>query len=279
MGSPACFAVRLGAPCNPRVDGSLGGSVKDVVALLQNLDALAFMLLGLATGVSWARRRDRSLLWLALAIVLLSSVSILGRVPVLFHVRPLLLPELSLIVFVASGYALLRYRASLIPLPRRWHVIAVAAMTAAGVCFLVARALAAAAIPAGFQTGTVIALVAIWSAAVVEPIVRFWLVARTLPAVQAWRLRSLSLGFAGIVAILLFAVAAGAAASSVVVQLAIQVVVLAIVPLLYFSFSPPAWLRREWRAAEEEGLRAFMQDTLLLKESRAVLANRALDWA
>ena len=254
--------------------------MKDVVALLQNLDALAFMVLGLATGVSWARRRDRSLLWLALAIVLLSLVSILGRVPVLFHIRPPLLPELSLVVFVASGYALLRYRASLIPLPKRWHVIAVVAMTAASVCFLSARALAAAgAIPAGFQTGTVIALVVIWSAAVVEPIVRFWLVARGLPAVQAWRLRSLSLGFGGIVAILLLAITVGAAGSNTAFQVATQLVVLVIVPLLYISLSPPAWLRREWRASEEEGLRSFMQDLLLLTEDPVVLANRALDWA
>jgi signal transduction histidine kinase/CheY-like chemotaxis protein len=254
--------------------------MKDVVALLQNIDAVAFMLLGLATGVSWARRRDRSLFWLALAIVLLSSVSILGRVPVLLHVRPPLLPELSLIVFVASGYALLRYRASLIPLPKHWHVVAVTAMTAASVCFLGSRALAAAgAIPTGFQTGAVIALVVIWSAAVVEPIVRFWLVARGLPAVQAWRLRSLSLGFGGIVAILLFAITVGAAASNAAFQVATQLVVLVIVPLLYISFSPPAWLRREWRASEEEGLRSFMQDLLLLNEDPVALANRALDWA
>src|SRR3989442_973066 len=107
----------------------------------------------------------------------------------------------------------------------------------------------------------------------------FCLVARTLPAVQAWRLRSLSLGFAGLVLILLFAIGASAVASNVATQLAIQVVVLAIVPLLYVSFAPPAWLRREWRASEEEGLRAFMQDLLLLRDSRASLADRALEWA
>src|SRR2546428_11071882 len=100
-----------------------------------------------------------------------------------------------------------------------------------------------------------------------------------MTAVQAWWLRSLSIGFAGIVGILLFAIGAGAAATNQAVQLVIQLFVLAIVPLLYVSFSPPAWLRREWRAAEEEGLRAFMQDLLLLKEDQRTLAGRALDWA
>ncbi len=246
-----------------------------VVAFMQNVDALAFIVLGVAVGIGWARRRDRPLGFLALAIVLLSSVSLLGRIPAVLHVTPPLLSEVSLIAFLGCGYALLRYRDSLIPLPNPWHAVAVVAVAAASGLFLAARYF----VGPRYALAAVILLVLVWSAIVIEPIVRFWLVARALPAVQAWRLRSLSLGFAGIVAILVFAVAAGAAASNLIVQLAIQVVVLAIVPLLYFSFSPPAWLRREWRASEEEGLRAFMQDTLLLKESRAVLANRALDWA
>jgi len=247
---------------------------------MQNLDAFAFILLGVAVGIGWARRRGRSLGFLALAIVLLSSVSLLGRIPALLHVTPPLLPEISLLAFMGCGYALLCYRSSLIPLPKPWRAAAVVAVAAASGSFLAARYLVAArAVPVAVETAAVIALVLVWSAIVVEPIIRFWLVARDLQAVQAWRLRSLSLGFAGLVAIILFAIAAGAAASNQAVQLAIQVVVIAIVPLLYVSFSPPAWLRREWRASEEDGLRAFMQDTLLLRDDRATLANRALDWA
>jgi len=85
--------------------------MKDVAAFLQNLDALAFVVLGVATAISWARRRDRSLMWHALAIVLLSSVSLLGRIPIVLHVTVPLLPEANLLLFVGSGYALLRYRA------------------------------------------------------------------------------------------------------------------------------------------------------------------------
>jgi len=254
--------------------------VNGVIAFMQNMDALAFVLLGVAVGIGWARRRGGSLGYLALAIVLLASVSLLGRIPALLHFTPPLVSEISLIAFVGCGYALLRYRASLIPLPNRWHAVAVVAVAAAGGLFLAVRYLASSkAVPVGVEAAAGIVLVLIWSAIVVEPIVRFWLVARDLPAVQAWRLRSLSLGFAGIVAILIFAVGAGAAGTNQGVQLAIQLIVLAIVPLLYASFAPPAWLRREWRSSEEEGLRAFMQDMLLLKESRATLASRALDWA
>src|SRR6266705_799616 len=161
--------------------------MKEVIGLMQNVDAAAFVLLGVATAIGWARRRDRSLGWLALAIVLLSSVSLLGRVPVLLGVKPPLLAEVNLILFVGSGYALLRYRASLIALPPRWHAVAVASMAAASATYFAAQRLAAAGtVPRSAATWAVIALILIWSAAVIEPIVRFWLVSRGLPAVQAW---------------------------------------------------------------------------------------------
>src|SRR6266851_5333225 len=91
--------------------------MKGIVDFMQNVDALAFVVLGLAVGIGWARRRDRSLGYLALAIVLLSLVSLLGRVPALLNYTPPLLSEISLVAFLGCGYALLRYRASLIPIP------------------------------------------------------------------------------------------------------------------------------------------------------------------
>ncbi len=254
--------------------------MSQVLSVLQDVTTVAFVLLGLATAISWARHRDRLLGFLALAIVLLSVVSLLSVIPMLLHFTPPLLTEIDLVLFVGSAYALLRFRGSLIPLPRAWHIAAVAAMAGGIAVFLLARFLGAASgASTQLQTVAGLLLVVVWAASVLEPIVRFWLVARGLPAVQAWRLRSLSLGFAGLVGILLFAIGAGAAASNQVVRLVIQLVVLAIVPLLYVSFSPPAWLRREWRASEEEGLRAFMEDLLLLKEDEGALAARALDWA
>jgi signal transduction histidine kinase/DNA-binding response OmpR family regulator len=248
---------------------------------MQNVDALAFVLLGVAVAVGWARRKDRSMGFLALAIVLLAAVSLLGRVPALLGFTPPLLAEINLIAFMGVGYALLRYRSSLIPISTRWHAAVVVVMVAAIAAVLLTRLVA----PSGatgraYLAGAALVLLGVWAAVVLEPIVRFWLAARDLPAVQAWRLRSLSLGFAAFVGILLFAVIALAAGGSSVtpaVQLAIQVLVLAIIPLLYVSFAPPSWLRREWRAEEEEGLRAFMED-LLLSEDREALADRALEW-
>src|SRR2546425_4817991 len=255
-------------------------TVTSVLAVLQNVTTVAFILLGVATAITWARHRDRALGFLALAIVLLSSVTVLGRLPALLHFTPPLLTEIDLIFFVGSSYALLRFRASLIPLPRVWHIAAVTAMVVALVVYFLARFLGnVAGVSTQLQTGAALLILLVWAATVIEPCVRFWLVARNLPVVQAWRLRSLSLGFAGIVGILVFAIGVSlvAVSGNQAVQLVVQLVVLATVPLLYVSFAPPSWLRRGWRASEEEGLRAFMED-LLLSEDRDTLSNRAMEW-
>src|SRR2546421_8844284 len=249
--------------------------MSDLVRYLQDAVALAFVALGVLVAIGWLRRRDRSMGFLALAIILLAAVSGLGRLQAHLPFTIPLLGTLNLIGFAGSGYALLLYRNSLIPLPRRWHAVAISSLAAASVFLIAAQTLSV-----GKTASTIVAVVwvLIWCACVGEPIVRFWLVARNLPAVQAWRLRSLSLGFGGLVAVLLFAISIGLLIKQPVVQVVFEVVVLAIVPLLYASFAPPTWLRRQWRAPEEEGLRAFMEE-LLVNEDREALAKRALEWA
>ncbi len=252
--------------------------MKAALPYLQNAGAIGFTMLGLATAMSWARRRDPSTGFLALAIVLLSSVALIASVPA--SASPPFLGVISLAFFMGSGYALLRFRGSLIPLSPKWHVAAVIAIVAATATVIFTQRLIDPGVaPSSIYVVVVIVFFVTWSATVIEPTVRFLLVARNLPAVQAWRLRSLSFGFGGLVAVLVFAIASLAFAAQPVVQVLIQVGVVAIVPLLYVSFSPPAWLRRQWRSSEEEGLRAFMQDTLLQSEDPALLADRALEWA
>ena len=249
--------------------------MNSALGYLMDAVAVAFVLLGVFTAVSWLRRRDRSLGFLALAIILLAAVVGEGRLQAHLPFTVPLLSQLSLLGFAGSAYALLRYRDSLIPLPRRWHVAAAAALAAASVLLLASQALTT---NKGVLLAIALGWVAIWCICVGEPIVRFWFVARRLPAVQAWRLRSLSLGFGGLVLVLLVAISIGIFVNEVAVQVALEVVILAIVPLLYASFSPPAWLRRQWRAQEEEGLRTFMEE-LLLSEDRDGLAGRALEWS
>ena len=248
------------------------------IDLLQNLVALAFLALGVATAAIWLRQRDRTAGLLALAIFLLSLEVAFSRLTQLLHVTNPVISVVNLLAFIGSGYALFSYRAAIIPLARRWRIVAASVLGATVLVYLVATALAA---PPRVLLWIALGLLAAWAVTVLEPIVRFLLVARGLPAVQAWRLRSLSLGFAGLVAIIAFIlalVAAGTTRIDPAVTAGLEAVVLAIVPLLYVSFAPPAWLRREWRASEEEGLREFMESILVSDETSSI-DRGALEWA
>ena len=249
--------------------------MQGLIAFLQDAAAVAFVLLGVVTAITWLRRRERSMGYLALAIILLAVVSGLGRVQAHLPVSAQILGVFDLLAFAGTAYALVLYRSSIIPLPRRWHAAAISSLAAAGALLLGSESFGA-----SNSTLTAFAIVFIlaWCVCVGEPIVRFWRVARSLPAVQAWRLRSLSLGFGGLVVVLLFAITAGLLVRQPVVQVVIELVVLAIIPLLYASFAPPAWLRRQWRAGEEEGIREFMEQ-LHISDDREALAERALEWA
>jgi signal transduction histidine kinase len=92
-------------------------------------------------------------------------------------------------------------------------------------------------------------------------------------------MRALSLGYIGIIAILLTAIFSGSFASTPAVRIAIALATLAIVPFLYAGFVPPTWLRRAWRESEEAKFRQATHDILLFASDRATLAMRALDWA
>jgi signal transduction histidine kinase/CheY-like chemotaxis protein len=250
----------------------------DLLHFIGDAVSVAFVLLGLATCVAWLRRRDRSLGFLALAIILLSLVVGLSKVPSLLGPWQPILSDLNLLLFLASGYALLRFRDFFVPLGTRWHAIAVGAIVVVAGAFIFEQLLLGSArVWRPLTNATAVALILVWSALVTEPIVRFWLASRALPSVQRARLRYLSLGFAGLVGVLLVAIGVALVRTSQEVQIATELAVLAVVPLLYFSFSPPSWLRTQWRRGEEEAIRNVMQDLLLLREDIDVLAKRALD--
>ena len=248
---------------------------------MQNAVAVAFLVLGVVVAARWVRNRDRSTGWLALAIVLLCTVFLLPYATRVLPIPTGVRSAFSLATFVGSAYALLRYRGSLIPLGNAWHIAVVAVLLVTSIASIAAPALGLGPTSPAYLA-IVVALIIAWAGCVLEPIVRFWLVARELPAVQAWRLRSLSIGFGAFVAILLLVVGlllAGARTLSPDVTIASQLVMLGVAPLLYVSFAPPAWLRREWRAAEEEGLRRFMERLLLVNEDPSDLDRGALEWA
>jgi signal transduction histidine kinase len=252
-----------------------------LLQVLQAATAAGFVAIGALALKDWLRRRDPGRGYLALAVGCLGMVSAMGRLtPELPPSLRWAFGDLSLAIFLMSGLALLLFRDTVIPLGGRVKTAAVA------ITGVVAVAAAAVQLPSGtspqyspLQYGVTLALVLVWSLSVGEPSVRMWLVSRHQSAVQQARLRALSVGYGGIVAILLSAVFAGSAATAPAVQLGFALAALAMVPVLYAGFAPPGWLRRIWRRREEEQFQQATRDLLIFSPDTTTLAAKALEWA
>jgi signal transduction histidine kinase len=249
--------------------------------IAQNLTALGFVWLGAATALEWHRHRGRAQGLLALSLILLAVVSALGRVQEVIGPRAsvgIVIGVVNIVAFMASGYFVLLFRDEFVPLSSR-------AMRAARVLLVVgcvagiADVTLVAHAPASIMTALTLILIVAWALLTGEPVVRFWLASRALPSVQRARMRALSFGFALLIAILMVAVLGGTGLQSPFAVIAIQLVALAVVPVIYVSFAPPAMLRRVWRMREESELRAAIQDLLIFSPTRQDLAEKATGWA
>ena len=257
-----------------------------LLAVAKWAESVSFVLLGIVALAQWVRLRDRKQLYLALAIGLLGLVSLAGDVTALGGVATLLrgsallrflVDTLLLLGLLLSGYSLLLFRAAVVPFGRIGRRVVRSAVLLGVACTLVP-------LPASdkginpIQVAAVLYIVVFWLVAIAEPAVRFWMQSRHLPVVQRARLRSLSLGYGFIVLLIILAIGLSPLARNAGVQLGLQLAVLLCVPALYASFAPPAWLRREWRAKEEEALSLEIRELMLLSSDSMSLAERALTW-
>jgi len=246
-------------------------------ALLQNLAAAGFVALGIAIAYRWYRERGRAQAMLALALITLALVAGLGRVGDPQHPSAVL-SGVEVVGFLLSGYFVLLFRNEFIPLGTFAFqaanlVLALSIVVGVVDVTLLPRADSTVATLIGLE------LIGAWAIFTGEPIVRFWLASRKLPAVQRARMRFLSFGFAVLIAILFVSVLGGSALQSPAAIIVTELVALAVVPAIYVSFAPPALLRRIWRMGEENELRASIQDLLIFSPTREVLAERATAWA
>ena len=252
----------------------------DTLQVLQYAVSLVFVLLGVLTLRDFLLHRERSGGYLALAIGLLAVVSVIGLIQRLTGPLGAVVQDANIVIFLASGYALLLFRGTFIRLSRRTRWLALGGLAAAGILFiLVGQPGSSGARPNSLQAAATLLLVLAWSACVGEPIVRFWLASAHRPAVQRGRLRALSVGYAALVLILIFAGLTTSVSKQPLVQLVTQVLALISAPLLYVSFAPPRILRREWMYPEEQAYRDAVRELLLFSPTRQTLAERALEWA
>lgn len=247
----------------------------------ENLTALGFVALGAATAWEWNRHRGKAQAMLALSLVSLAIVAALGRIQALLGISGaagVAFGAITIVAFLASGYFVLLFRDAFLPLSRRARQAATILFGVSCVVGVADVTVLSAAGP-GLMTAAAAELILAWIVFTLEPIIRFWLASRHLPSVQKARMRALSFGFAGLIVILVFDVFGGGAVQSPAAIIATQLVALAMVPIIYVSFAPPAILRSVWRMGETAELRAAIQDLLIFSPTRQELAEKATGWA
>jgi signal transduction histidine kinase len=251
-----------------------------LVSILQYASAGAFALIGALTVRDWLASRDRAGGYLALAIGSLAVVSLLGQAGRIFGSGFTAVSSyVTVVIFLGSGLALLLFRDSVIPLARRTRSLVIAAVAATAVMEIGVQAAWGKAAPRPLQYLALAAFVVVWSGCVFEPSVRLWLAAGQRTAVQRARMRALSLGYLGIIAILVAAVFTASLPSHPAIKIGFALASIAIVPLLYAGFTPPTWLRRAWRQGEETKFQQATGDIIRFSTDRPALAARVIDWA
>lgn len=249
--------------------------------------AVAFGLVGCAAVVDWARHRGRGRASLAVALGSLGAVSLLGQLTSAVPALQVALGFLTIPLFLASGYGLLLFRHELIPYRRSVFIGATALVVLTGAVFVVLLVVSAPLKQNQVSPGLLAAVVlflAVWGICVAQPAITLAIASRGRPAVQRARVRSLSAAYGAIILVLIVDIVVGSFTgfrqnANLGFQFASELVVIATAPLMYFSFSPPGFLRQVWRAREEEPLRRSLEDLLLSTGDRAELARKALEWA
>jgi signal transduction histidine kinase len=252
--------------------------VPQVLLLFQLATELAFALLAIRTIVSWIRNPDRRRGHLAVAIGSLAALILISSTFGSPGIPGQVATDAGVLLFLASGYGLLMFRDSFVPFKPLTRRLLTAGIVAVGLlAILVGLPVNIDSPHSTLQTLVVVAILGLWAYCILEPIVTFWQASLKRPAVERARLRSISIGYAG----LLFVVVVGTIAGSVssVLSVVLSLVALAIVPVLYVAFFPPVWLRRIWRQPEEDQFRRALHDLLLHSPDRATLADRALLWS
>src|SRR5712692_1953462 len=238
---------------------------------------IAFAILAIRTAVSWTLQPDHRHGYLALALGSLAVLILLAPAMGGAGAAPQLDTDVGAALFLASGYGLLMFRDSFIPYATVTRRALTAALVVAG---LLAVALQLPANPdsphSALQTLVLATIVGLWAFCILEPLVTFLVAARGRPAVEKARLRAISIGYAGLLIVIVVGTLAGSlnGLTTVLIDLA----ALAIVPILYVAFFPPVWLRRIWRQPEEDEFRHALHELLMYSPDRATLADRALGW-
>ena len=249
----------------------------EVLFVLEVAIEVAFALLAISATVSWARHPDLRHGFLTLALGSLALLVLLSPDLYAPGLAGRVMTDAGIVLFLLSGFGLLMFRDSFLPRSAGGRLVAISAIVVAGVLGVAAQLPPTDAPHSAFQSVAIVALFAVWAYCILEPVVSFWSASPSRPAVEQARLRAISFGYLGLLAVIVIGTVANTLGAALTVV--VDVLALAIVPILYVAFFPPTWLRRLWRQPEEDAFRHALHDLLLYSPDRATLAARALGWA
>ncbi|MFN2614331.1 MAG: hypothetical protein ABR552_05860, partial [Actinomycetota bacterium] len=247
------------------------------IRAMNAVEAAAFVWLCVRAIRVWRRYRESSNARLAVTLGLLAVVSVLGVVNQLESNSIRALGLMGLVGFIASGYSFMLYRHAFIPVSRRMRaVVAAAGAIAIGLGLGIRWPTQPDARLSNLQYIALLIIIGGWFVAVIDPVVSFWRASRGRPSVQRARLRALSFGFGGFVVLLFVAMIVARSGQHPVIGVGFQAFSLALMPVLAVAVSPPRWVRRMWRAHEEEAISTALHDLILFAPDQQTLARRAL---
>jgi signal transduction histidine kinase len=253
-------------------------AMSNLLVILSLAVEVAFAALAVRTALAWALEPDRRHAYLSVGLLALALDIIISPEIYAAGIAGRIATDVGIVLFLLSGYGLLMFRDSFVPLKTRTRNLITGGLVVIGATGI------AVSLPGNpetihspVQTLELVAIIGIWAYCIFDPIVTFWLAARRRPAVEMARLRAISIGYGGVLAVFIFGTVAGSLSDPATVVL--DVISLAIVPILYVAFFPPVWLRRIWRQPEEDQLRGALHDLLLYSPDRVTLAEKALEWA
>jgi PAS domain S-box-containing protein len=233
--------------------------VKTTHDVLQAIQLVVFVILGVAAMVQWLKRRTESTAWLAATFGVLAVVVVTTE----------LLPEhsdstvvewlfkIQIAILVLFPYFLYRFMGSLIGRPIRWIFVAAHVVTGA----VILATLALPDIPEEGEPRSkvlqayIFLLIAQWVFLLVIVGARLWRGGSDQPTVARRRMRTMSLGSIGLAIALILAGFAPSDEEVHPIQIGISLLGIASGPLFILGFAPPAMVRASWRKEEEERFR------------------------
>lgn len=232
----------------------------EVYEVLQWLQLVVFVGLGVAAGVHWRRQKGAPAAWLTATFWCLGAVLVVGRFlgDDAAETHPVLIKAL-LIVLGLFPYCLFRFMTAIAP-PRRWLAHVGDALTAGLIVFtlFLPKFPPPGEEPTGIIRVWLIVFVIHWAVLSLAVGWRLWRAGRGQPPVARRRMRTLSLAAVGLTITLVVSSFTSDSDPNRVTttELVTGFLSLLSAPLFLFGFAPPAWLRTIWRRKSEEDVAA-----------------------